>query len=235
MDYEGWMLALYEVYREEYNRYYKVSKEKFFTRLKSSYKSGKIKGVCKEFLTFPSKKNMIGFIIYCFVEIVALIIYFSGIIKEDSIKTFTGVVLIAIPPLILINTYKFKIDSYERCIIVLNNVLKLKGMYSNEKINTLIIDSGKYINKNKKINYIIQFLQIIIPILTAVIGNQKIIDKYSGLLKGFDYNYIKILSLIITVLICGIAFYLMFINRPDGKKQKLKELNNLLKITLLYK
>jgi len=230
MNYEGWMASLYDLYREEYNNYYQIKREKFLKRLKDSYKKDKIRGIIKEFLTFPNKLAMMGFIIYCFAEIVALVIYLTSIKEDNSTKMLISIVFMIIPPIILISTTKFTIEGYEKCVIVFKSVLAKKGIGTTEKINTLIQDSEKYLNKKKKVNYLIQTVQLSIPIIVAIMGA----DKYGTALNSFIVDNIEVLSIIIAVAILGIGIYLMITNRPEGKKQKIKELNYLLKVTAFY-
>lgn len=230
MNYEGWMVSLYDLYREEYNDYYQIKKGKFLKRLKDSYKKGKIKGIFKEFLTFPNKLAMIGFIIYCIAEISALIPYFISIRGDNATMMFISMGLMVTPPIILISIGKFTIKGYEKCVIVLKNVLTRKGIGSTEKINILIKDSNNYLNKREKINSIAKAIQLSTPIIVVIIGN----EKYRDAINNFISGNIEILSISIVIAVPVIVGYLIVTNRPEGRKQKIKELNYLLKITLLY-
>lgn len=235
MNYEGWMVSLYEFYEDEYKRYYQVNNEKFFKKVKRLYNLGGVKGILKDLFYFPSKWKMIGFIIYCISEMVALITYLSGVMKDDSSIIFIGIVLMIIPPLILVKTTKYSIYSYEKSVIVIKKILAQKKIDSDKKIDRLIIDSEKYISKNKLLGYTFQLLQISIPILISLLENSKMTNKYSEVVSKFIKNNFEVISLIIFIAIFTIGIYFMVINRPNGKKQKLKELNNLLKIALIYK
>lgn len=235
MTYEGWMVSLYEFYEDEYKRYYQVNNEKFLKKVKRLYKIGGVKGVLKDLFRFPSKWKMIGFIIYCISEMVALITYLIGFIKDNSSIIFIGIVLMIIPPLILVKTIKYSIYSYEKSVIVIKKILAQKKIDSDKKIDRLIIDSEKFISKDKLLGYAFQLLQISIPVLISLLDNSKMTNKYSELISNFIKNNFGVISLIIFIAIFTIGIYFMIINRPNGKKQKLKELNNLLKIALIYK
>lgn len=136
MNYEGWIVSLYELYECEYNRYYQVNNESFFKKLNKLYKLYKlhgIKSVFKDLFWFPSKWKMIGFIIYCLAEIIALTTYLGGVMNDNSGISSIGILLMIIPPLILINTVKFSIDSYEKRVIILKKILMQKKIDSDKK------------------------------------------------------------------------------------------------------
>ena len=230
MNYENWMISLYDFYREEYKRYYQIEKERFFKRVKRSYNKGKVRGVIKEFFSFRSKKAMIGFVIYCVLEIVASIFYLIGLKDSNLTMVVIGLTGILIPPLFLIKTMKFSIDSYEKCVIVIKKILIQKGINSDEKLKQLTEDSGKFIRKSAKLDYILKLLQISIPVITPVIKKINI-ESINSFIK---YN-IELISIITILAIVTITIYILILNRPNGKRQKFKELNNLLKITLIYK
>lgn len=230
VNYEGWMISLYEFYEDEYKRYYQVNNEKFFKKVK---RVG-VKRALKDLFYFPSKWKMIGFVIYCISEIFALITYLIGFIKDDQSIVFIGIVLMIIPPLILVNTTKYSIYSYEKNIIVLKKILMQKKIDSDKKIERLIKDTEKYMDRSKIFAYIFQLIQISIPGIKLLLGDSQITTQYSVVINNFIDNNSEVISLIIIISIFIIGIYFMIINRPEGKKQKLKELNNLLKITSLY-
>lgn len=89
-------------------------------------------------------------------------------------------------------------------------------------------------DRSKIFAYIFQLIQISIPGIKLLLGDSQITTQYSVVINNFIDNNSEVISLIIIISIFIIGIYFMIINRPEGKKQKLKELNNLLKITSLY-
>lgn len=216
MDYKGWIIAIYDVYKDKYNK----NKGNTESNNKQS-----LKEVVKFFM---KKENIIKGIILFLPILVSIICFIIFVIERDSkIMIYIPMSFIPMAMCILPEWYKYELnlEVYEEHIEILRETLKEKELYNKYIIQELY-------NSTKGIStYIVSAFGYLftIGITSGIIDYINIVD--------YDIMQIMTILLIMIVMVIGTVgyiFYFIMSNLPNSRIQKNKEFHLLLKILIIY-
>ncbi|WP_195619200.1 hypothetical protein [Clostridium paraputrificum] len=213
MDYKGWVLSIYDEYK---NRYYK--NKKF---------NNKPNGIKEIFKTMFKKENIYLTILIMIALGGSMIIYTIRIFKgDDNIFKYLvipwGIFLIGIIP----QWYKYELtlDDYEERVGILRELLKEKGLYNIGIIKEL------YKSTRGISFYIKSSIVPAIGIIPAIVSSIKIDSIDEVTLK-----YVLIILFLLIIIIVPIIYliYIIMHSIPNSRIERSSEFNQLLKILIL--
>lgn len=207
MTYKGWIDTIYELYIEE--KYYYKEKKSLVRLIHSLNKNMKIK------------------LIICFMGyIFGMGFYVYGLFYNRKTIFFFGIIDIVLVMLYSKKVTKFTINDYKYNINILRNILKKESIYSIAVIDKLIKDTSSIFYRLLNGD-----LSNLIKIITGILS--------SVILKVFIENtsielLISIFNFLLATIIIIMLFFGIYSIYPYNRKTKMKELNEMLKILLIY-
>ncbi|MDU4478583.1 hypothetical protein [Clostridium sp.] len=210
MNYTGWIMAIYDKYKQKYNEKYKnINNKRKFKELKV--------------------KEKIVLILYLTFVIIGVTLYGAGIVLNNSLEYIIGTLFMICPPILLVYFDKLQIEIYKRHVRVLREVLEEENINTLPVIERLIRDTSGvlYKIKNGEINNYIKLASSLFGTVGAALGARNLLDKLNG-------NAKNVAIIIIVIIIFVLAIYLISLQLPNSKKAKIKELHEILKILLIY-
>lgn len=213
MDYKGWIMAIYDRYKQKYNERYLTNKNR------------------RKFKNLTTKDKL-KIIFYFILVIGGGISYFIGILLNNPIIFVIGILVEIIPPMILVYKTKFKMWDYKRCVNALRDVLEEENINTVPAIKKLIKDTAGVLYKIKdgEVNNYIKLLSFVSGAVGVAFGVGNYLDK----LEVKNNDMAVILKLFIGIAIIGGMIYIIILVMPGSKYEKRKELHEILKILLIY-
>lgn len=205
MDLKRWQISIYDEYIKEYYLKYPTVKKKF----KDLSKQSKIQ------LLFIFVTMIGGFLAYIY-----------GLIFKEISIIFISIFCITLVPGLTIYTEKIDINIYRRKIKVLQNVLRDQGLDNEKSIRKLEQDTrgifGRITNEG------INIIKIIFSFISAA--------GFSVILRSINKQALyTIVGIVFVILLLAVALYCILMCIPDGQIERKKQLNQLLKILIIYK
>lgn len=207
MNYKGWIDAIYDKYQKRYEYLY-------------------IKRTFLEKFKLLDKKIKRNFIIYMIGFIITMAIYIGGMFYNNYSAISFAMLFLLVLVIWIKHTTKFPLELYKRDIRILKDVLTDEGIYSVEIIEKLIHDTSNLMYRliNGDLSNVVKFLSAILgSVLLKTILDKTSINSIVVFLQG------AIMLLILIASICGI-----YSAYPNSRNSKMKELNEMLKILLIY-
>ena len=208
MDYNLWVLSIYDEYRKEYEK--KFPQKKFKDKFRELSKL---------------KKTIL--ILYIIMIIGDAILCLYGINKNNSGIVFLGVFMDFIITAIINSQLKVDFQEYKKRLKVFEEIL------IKENLNN--IDTLKKLEKNTS--------SIVNNIFNKI--NKESIALISNIIQGVGIIYflkklgskiiLNIMALIIIIVLLAYLIYLIVISIPNNKYTKKKDMNELIKIYMVYK
>lgn len=213
MDYKGWVIAIYDVYRDNYNK------------VKGSTEKNNKQSLKEIIRFFKKKENIFKGVILLLPILISIICFIIFIFEKDS-KVMIYIYISFIPMLmyILPEWYKYELDleAYEECIEILRKTLEEKKLYNKYIIQELY-------NSTKGIStYIVNGLVYLftIGITSGIIDYIKIVDN--------DIVFILLIMVVMLIGVGGYIFYFIMSNLPNSRIKKNREFHLLLKLLIIY-
>lgn len=150
MNYTGWIMAIYDKYKQKYNEKYKnINNKRKFKELKV--------------------KEKIVLILYLTFVIIGVTLYGAGIVLNNSLEYIIGTLFTICPPILLVYFDKLQIEIYKRHVRVLREVLEEENINTLPVIERLIRDTSGvlYKIKNGEIN---NYIKLASSLLFGTVG-----------------------------------------------------------------
>lgn len=205
MDYDGWLLSIYDKYKEKYNEKYPNERLKF-----------------KEI----SSKNKIKMVYFFAVLFVGLFVLGYAVYYKNVQATFISILLIVLGPLLVMYTNETKLNKYRNHIDVLYNVLADEKLNRKTQIEDLAKDTGG-------ISYRIKITDAdkVLKLITSLLGAASITYLFNKVTSDI---LILIISLVIMIVSIIWVIYSILLMVPNSRLERKKRFNELLKVLLIY-
>lgn len=214
MNYNGWIMNIYDSYKEKYMFDRHMNKFSNFNKFKDLNIIGKI--------------ILIAYFIFV---IGGGVSYFIGIYLNSPVISAIGLIAEVLPPILLIYNTRFKQEDYRKCVCTLREVLDEENINTIPAIKRLIRDTAGllYRIKDGEVNNYIKLITFI-----SASGLMFGVSNYLNKLDIKNNNEVIMIEILVIVAIIVGVLYILRMIIPGSKYTKQKELHEILKILLIY-
>ncbi len=218
MDYKGWVLSIYDEYKDRSDK----NKNKNITS------KSKIDNLKESFKFLIKKGNRLKGITILVSMLLTIIIYCLYIIRKDDILlSYLFIPWIMLFIIVLPEWYKYetKLEVYEREVEILREVLKERKLYSGHIIQELYTATRGVFFKVK----------IFLAYLIGIVVSSGLIRDITSMNKQ-TIKYMVFILLILIIFLIPILYFvwMIMISIPNNRIERSKNFHKLLKILILY-